>query len=185
MTRKWLLLSVVPVVVCVLLLAWWWRGGNEASRAYVNVRTGGPSRFGARLFYRGFKIPGTGLVVLKRYYAIAEKDPHTGISTGVEYKGEGYNSFFVFYEDGTIAAEGMCRVERNDHQILHNIHDVKEGRFYNPRGDLVSSIRNGTGIQTFFYPDGTKSWELHLEDFRRKKLTMWNPDGSVSLEKTY
>lgn len=185
MTKKRFAILVVFVAISLVLFALWYRGGSEPSKAYVDITTGKPSRFGARLFYRGLKIPGTPLIVFKRYYAIAEKDPHTGLTTGVDYRGEGYNHFFVFYDDGNIAAHGLCMVEKNNDQILHDVHNLKEAQFFHPEGELVSSVEGGTGVQTLFFGDGTKYWELQLEDFGRRKLTIWNRDGSVKLEKTY
>ncbi len=76
-------------------------------------------------------------------------------------------------------------VEKNDDQILHDIHNLKEAQFFSPVGDRVSSVENGTGIQTLFFADGTKYWELHLVDMQRKKLTIGNPDGTVKLKNEY
>ena len=184
MTKKRLLVIVAVVIVGALLFGWWWRGGVEPSMVYTPL-PGKPHPFAASLFYRGLNIPGTDVVFLKRYYAIAGNVPDTELTTDVEFHGVGYNRFLIFYKDGTLAGQGLCQVDWKGDQIYHNIHDVKEGRFYDPQGNLVSSVESGTGVQTLFYADGTKYWELHLEDFRRKRVTLWNRDGSVDLGLEY
>ena len=184
MRAKRILVIASAVLVLALLIAWWYAGGIEPSRAYVTP-SGHPAPWAAQLLYRGCRIPGTDLVLFKRYYAIVEKDPGTGLTISVLYQGVGYNPFTAFYADGRIAAEGSCKVTWNDDQMLHNIHDLKEGRFYNPQGQQVSCVDNGTGVQTLFHANGTKYWELRLEGFQRRKLTIWNPDGSMRKEETY
>ena len=181
---KRILIVLLPVALIGGLCAWWWAGGSEPSRACVDL-SGKPIPSAPRLLYHGIKLPKVNSVFLKRYYAIGEKDPNTGLSIGVEYDAPGYNPFSIFYLDGTIAGVGSCLVERNGDQILHNIHDVKDGRFFSPKGELVSTVENGTGVQTLFFADGQKYWELHLKDFHRKKLTMWDRDGSVRLNEEY
>ncbi len=183
MSKLYILLLILVVVVA--LLALWYRGGREPSSAYIDIDTGKPLPFVAQLFYRGIKVPGVPLVLFKRYYAIVDVDPSSGLTTSVAYQKEGYNQFFMYYRSGAVAAHGLCMVEKNMDEILHDVTNVKEGKFFDPSGELVSTVENGTGVQTFFLSSGEKYWELHLENSERRKLTIWNEDGTVKLEKDY
>ena len=186
MNKRYILVLILVVVVFAVLFGLWYRGGSERSSAYIDIDTGKQSPFGALLFYRGIKVPGVPLMLFKRYYAIVEKDPSSGVTTSVAYEKEGYNQFFMFYKSGTLAAHGLCIVEKNiDDEILHDATNLKEGKFFNPSGDLVSTVQNGTGVQTLFSSSGQRYWELHLENSNRRKLTIWNKDGTVKLEKDY
>ena len=185
MKKRYILDFILAAVVFAVPFGLWYRGGREPSSACVDIDTGKPAPFAVQLFYRGLKVPGVPLVLFKRYYAIVEIDPSSGLTTSVAYKKEGYNHFFVFYKSGAIAAYGLCMVEKNMDEILHDVTNVKEGQFFSPSGELVSTVENGTGVQTFFLPGGQKYWELRLENSERRKLTIWNEDGAVKLEKDY
>jgi len=185
MNKLCILVCTLVVVVFAVLFGLWYRGGREPSSAYIDIDTGKPALFVAQLFYRGIKVPGVPLVLFKRYYAIVERDASTGVTTSVAYEKEGYNQFFMFYKSGTIAAHGLCMVEKNFDEIIHDVTKLKEGKFFNPSGELVSTVQNGTGVQTLFSSSGQRYWELHLENSKRRKLTIWDKDGTVTLEKDY
>ena len=175
---KRLLLWLLGLAFLASLLAFWWQsGGSEPSKAYLSNP--------AHLLYRGFRIPGTTLVLFKRYYAIVESDPTHGLETHVSYTADGYNPFFITYPDNSVAAAGTCRVSKFKYQIIHDINDVKQGVYFNPRREMVSTVDDGTGVQTFFFQDGTTYWELHVDHYARTALTIWNPDGSVRLQQDY
>ncbi len=166
------LCTVLVVVILVFggLFALWYKGGSELSSHVVDINTGKPSPLiSPRLFYRGIKISDEYDVALfKRYYMIAEIDHYSGMSTGVSYKKDGYNQFFMFYESGQIAAHGFCMVETQewDGQILHDIGNVKEAQYYATDGTLVSTVKDGTGVITLHFSDGSKQWQLELENYQ-------------------
>ena len=66
---------------------------------------------------------------------------------------------------------------------MEDIHDIQEAEFYDPEGNLVSEIHDGTGIQKLYYPNGTLYWELELKNYKRVRLKWWNPDGSLQTDK--
>jgi len=178
-------LAILILACLAVASGMWWKGGVESSSAYMEINTGRPSEFGAQLLYRGIKLPGVPIVFFKRYRSIVEMDRHAGVTIAVDYKGVGFNTFFAFYRDGTMAGTGQCMVEENGDQILHDIHNLKDGEFYDTNANLVSTVKNGTGIQTLFYSEGPKNWELHLKQGRRLRLTIWDKNGSISLDKKY
>lgn len=182
-----IILAIITLIFATTIGLWyiWYKGGIEPSSAYVDVATGKQSDYGAQLLFHGIKLPWISQVLFKRYYAIFEKDHYTGLTTVINYEGEGYNCFYAFYRNGTMASHGLCMVSKNDDQILHDVHDIKEAEFYDPKGATVSTIKNGSGVQTLFFSNGQKYWELRLENKARKKLTIWNQNGTVRLEKEY
>jgi hypothetical protein len=70
-------------------------------------------------------------------------------------------------------------------QLLHLVEDVKDAMYYDPEGNVVSTVKDGTGVQVFFYPDGTKQWELELESYRKRTLRKWRKDGELVIDDVY
>ncbi len=164
----------------------WYRGGSEPSNAYVYADTWEPVSNPPRVYYRGIecKTAGTPIVLLKRYYAfVITRD--TGVTCTYSYNGEGYNDFRCFYETGTIAARGVCMVKKNPDQILPDETDVKEAQFYNPKGEMVSSIQSRTGVETWSCANGQKNWELVLRDGVRQRLSAWYCNGQLQKQRVY
>ena len=192
MAKNRITLCVVVAVMLLLLsvpFVLWQKGSSELSSAYIDVNTMKPSPAAPRLFYRGIDvtIEGHTFVLFKRYYAIAFKDWHTGLTEYVSYEREGYNQFFISYESGQIAGHGLCMVGKPnlDGQILHDMTDVKEASYFAPDGQEVSTVKDGTGIITLHFADGSKFWEVELENYQRKKIKRWLEDGTVQLDEVY
>ena len=183
--HKLLIAGTMALIVFGALFALWYKGGNESSKEYMDINTGKQAKGVATLFYRGIKIPKTPFVLFKRYYSFGLKDRALGRFTGLQYKKPGYNPFFTFYEDGTMAGNGYCMVEKCGGQISPNWDDVREGVFYDPQGKLASSVKNGTGIIAVFCFEGQIIWELHLKDFKRIRLKHWDKDGTLELDEEY
>ncbi len=106
----------------------------------------------------------------------------------MNFEAPGYNEFVGYYPDGSIREIGTCMVHMTD--ILPEVptpdfHDVDSSRCYKPDGTLGSEVVNGTGIQTIWRPDGTKIWELHLEDHVRTLHRMWYDNGQLRGEQAY
>ncbi len=196
MAKRYIVLTIIVGVLVLLsgsLFALWYKGGNELSEAYVSynpaTNTTVQYPYAPVLFYRGIKIPAPEepVVLFKRYYAISERDPYTGLFTLVMYEEDGHNPFFAYYENGQIAGKGHVKVKTQmpDNQIIHNMDDIKDAAYYDPDGNLVSTIQDGTGTQIFYYPDGTKQWELELDNYLRKSAKMWDKDGTLKFDKVY
>lgn len=181
--------AIVVILILGSLFGLWYKGGSELSSVYIDINTMKQSPAAPRLLYRGIKVPGTdgSVVLFKRYHRIVVKEPYTGLMTSVLYNSDGYNQFFMFYENGQIAAKGLCLVETQelDGQIFHNTDDVKEAEYYSPERRLVSAVKDGTGVITIHFSDGSKCWELELENYRRKSNKFWLKDGTLKLDKTY
>lgn len=136
--------------------------------------------------YRGFGIPGFENPVFgKRYYLITINFPGEG-NLKVKYRGPGYNDFKRFYPDGTLAEEGQCLVEHCDSpEPEPDYHNLLWSKCYKPDGTLCSEVTNGIGTQVYWSPDGVKTWELELVDFKRVRHSMWYPNGQLSIIHDY
>ena len=181
-------LSIIGVLITIVfgsLFAVWYKGGHESSNVIININTGKPAENVVTLFYRGIKIPKTPFILFKRYYSIVERDWPLGRITAIQYQGIGYNPFLTVYEGGTIAGTGYCMVEKTHDQIFPVLDDVREGEFYNTQGQLVSSVKDGTGIIPVFCSEGQKIWETELKDFKRVRLRRWDKKGILKFDKKY
>ncbi|MBN2023060.1 MAG: hypothetical protein JW809_09730 [Pirellulales bacterium] len=137
-------------------------------------------------YYRGLDIGGPGLLGRSFYRLVLPPSDEADGWTEIDYRGEGWNAFRGTYPDGTLREEGECRVGSNGpDDPAPDIHDVKWGKYHDPKGVIVSEIVDGTGRQTYFAADGTKIWELDLKDGQRTRHAMWAPNGQITSEQRY
>ncbi|NLW83577.1 MAG: hypothetical protein GXY41_04095 [Phycisphaerae bacterium] len=187
--KIFVILITVAILIFGSLFALWYKGGSELSSFFIDINTMEPSPAGPILLYRGLKVPFTeGVFVLfRRYYAIVYYDHYGGLVHTIAYKQDGYNQYYSFYmHNGQIASHGYCMVETQyNGQLLHLVEDVKDAMYYDPEGNVVSTVKDGTGVQVFFYPDGTKQWELELESYRKRTLRKWRKDGELVIDDVY
>ncbi|MFU8828927.1 MAG: toxin-antitoxin system YwqK family antitoxin [Phycisphaerales bacterium] len=105
-----------------------------------------------------------------------------------EFKAPGFNPFVGYYPDGSKREVGTCWVEMvNSNPVMPSavFSYVDTSRCYKPDGSLGSEVRNGTGVQKVWLPDGTKVWELHLQNHIRTLHRRWHDNGQLSDEKAY
>lgn len=163
-------LAIILVVFLVVALIFWaWPKSHTLSVSDYFVG-----------HYRGFGIPGFENPVLgKRYYLVTINLPGVGYFK-VKHRGPGYNDFKRFYPNGKLAEEGQCLVEYFDSpEPEPDYHNLLWSKCYKPDGSLCSEVKNGTGTQIYWNPDGVKTWELELADFKRVHLSMWHPNGQL------
>lgn len=130
--------------------------------------------------YRGFGIPGFENPVLGKRYYLVNINLHGVGYFKVKHRGPGYNDFKRFYPNGTLAEEGQCLVEYYDSpEPVPDYHNLLWSKCYKPNGSLCSEVKNGTGTQIYWSPDGVKTWELELADFKRTRHSMWHPNGQL------
>lgn len=106
----------------------------------------------------------------------------------VDYEAPGYNAFAGYYPDGSRREVGTCMVwvlEVDTTMPYPDFSDVEESRCYKPDGTLGSEVRDGTGVQTIWNPDGTKVSEQHLEKHVRTLQRNWHDNGQLSVELRY
>jgi hypothetical protein len=106
--------------------------------------------------------------------------------TDVSFRGEGWNAFRGTYPDGVLREEGECWVtwNRGDEPSV-DFHNVRNGKYYDRRGNLGSEIKDGSGIQTYWNCDGTMVWQLELKDYKRTSVLMWDDNGQFMSEHRY
>ena len=147
-----------------------------------------PTPHAGRLYFRGLEVPTPegNQTLFEQYYAVVEKDVYTGLTFSIAYKNDGYNPFTIVYKNGRPAGRGSCMVKTHVMgQILYDISDVKEAEYYAPDGTLAATVHDGTGTQIFYYSDGSKYWELELENYQRKSLKTRLKDGTLKIDETY
>ena len=96
------------------------------------------------------------------------------------------NYFKQFYSTGILKAEGMCYVNWSGDQIDPNFHDeLQWAKFYKPDGTLDCEVKEGTGIQRYWYEDGQIFRQLMLRDGERVELTTWDQEGMINHHTLY
>ncbi|MFO0897073.1 MAG: hypothetical protein U0836_06530 [Pirellulales bacterium] len=105
----------------------------------------------------------------------------------VTFSGYGYAPYRGYYANGKLKEEGVCLVEENGTigEPLPDRHRIVEGRYFDPTGRLASKVSRGTGRQILFYADGTKSWDLQLQDGHRVQMKMYWPTGKLASFERY
>ena len=94
-----------------------------------------------------------------------------GKSSYCPYKG--------FYPNGQIKEEGQIFVEWGSGKPFPDRHMVWNGKYYRPDGTLGSTVSQGTGTQTLWYPNGQLWWELELDNCERVRAQQFSVDGKL------
>lgn len=179
--KKWKRrIGAAAVVVVVLGAFSLWAAPKSEPMTYTS-HTG---------YYIGFDFRGAPAALrwLGPYWqSVTGGEPGNSAYFRVELNGMGFNPFKSYYPDGTLQQEGACYVSPNgpEKEPFPNLHRLDWARCYKPDGTLASEVVDGTGTQTLWTPDGTKTWELKLEDGQRAELKMWYPSGQLGLEQPY
>jgi hypothetical protein len=174
--RTWGCIVPPVMLVAAVAVAWAWPKSCPLSLS--------PSFTG---YYRGFGLGGVPLLGKVFYRAtFPTTSPDDGL-TEVSFSARGWNPFRGTYPDGTLREEGVCWVDINGgaNDPAPNIHQVQWGKYYDPSGKMVSEIKDGTGIQTYFTRKGVKTWELELKDGERVHLSWWHDTGTLFHTETY
>lgn len=164
------LLIVVAFVAVFLAIPYWIPKHQVLS---INDRYTG--------YYRGLGFHNSRGYFGKSWYRIVVDDDD-GCYWEVEVKRLGYNQYRGYYESGVLREEGECIIEPNSFDIYPDRTDLLWGQYYDPKGNLISSVVDKTGKQILCYPNGKFAWELDLLNGDRTLVRMWHPNGQMTLE---
>jgi hypothetical protein len=171
-------LLLVPAFVGACLAGlWWWPKSQPLS---VNEQY-------YRGYYRGLGLSDQRGFLGKNFYRVVVQDIDEGYWE-VWFREAGYSPYRGYYPNGTMREEGECLVEFvgfGGNEPVPDRHAVRWGKYYLPDGRLGSEVKNGSGIQTYWYSDGTECWELELRDFKRRRLMWRKPDGTLFTQEEY
>ncbi len=122
----------------------------------------------------------------RHFYAVVADEGRNGYWE-VEVKGPGWNRYRGYYPDGTLREVGEIHVEYSNYppEPHPDEHNVKWGNYYRPDGTIGAQIRDGTGEQVLWYPDGKLRWKLVLRDYKRVMDELWAEDGTLIGRKHY
>jgi hypothetical protein len=122
----------------------------------------------------------------KRFYKIDYPPAEPEVYSQLYLSGNqsGYYKAKGWYASGALREEAEYFVEIDDNGIpWPDIHIVRSGRFLSPDGKEETTVRDGTGTQTYWDENGVKIWELVLEDYSRKRVRLWNQQGELRVDK--
>ena len=93
-----------------------------------------------------------------------------------------FNRYRGFYSNGKLREEGFCMVEeiRGGEEIIPNRHNLRDAKFYDPSGKLISEVRNTTGKQVLCRANGEPFWELDLLNGQYLRLNQWHANGQIA-----
>ena len=170
-------LLLIPLFVALTMAGLWWWPKSQPLSINETFYTG---------HYRGLGLADDTSFFGKRFFRVVVQDGPYGYWE-VDFKKPGYNAYRGYYSNGICREEGECFVEMNGGQVepAPDSHNVRFGRFFRPDGKLGSEVVNGSGIQTLWYPDGTKRWELVLRDYERVRHSVWFDNGQLSQTQHY
>jgi hypothetical protein len=168
----------VAVVIVGLLFGIgfaWSRPKTEPIRLNKDIYTG---------YYCGFGLTDEGLLG-KHFYKVVAKDANCYWE--VECTHAGFNRYRAYYPNGKLQAAGEIFVEYRGvpKQPYPDQHKVRNADYYDPNGRIVSSVKNGTGLQVLHYPNGQTLWMLQLKNYQRVEHRMWRIDGKLLSHKVY
>lgn len=172
-----LMLLISTFVVLILLVVWWL---PKWDYIYLNQPWAGVR------WYRGFGLCDQPNILGKLYYRIDHvlTFPEDGICH-IEFS---YNRekhpFIAWYPDGKLRAKGICKVIIDSNTNQPEFMDttaIPDAEYYSPDGKIKTTVRNGTGVETYWSWDGVKVWELHLENGKRTQLRTWRRNGTLHM----
>jgi len=129
--------------------------------------------------YQGYYWGNNGFIG-RHFYRIVANEGDYGYWE-VEVRGAGWNRYRGYYPDGSLREEGEIDVSYRgippEPQPDH--HNVKWGNYYRPDGTLGARVRDGTGEQILWYPNGRLRWKLVLKDYKRIAFEHWTDGGQL------
>ena len=169
-------LLTIPLLFAIVLAGLWWL--PKSRPLSIN-----PDYIG---HYRGLGLIKSPDFFGMHFYRISVMDGENG-HCEVDCGASGYNQYRGFYPNGVCREEGECFVEMNGSLIepVPDLHNVRSAKYYKPDGTLGSEVTDGTGTQTYWYPDGIKRWELVLDDYKRSELKTWYANGQLQKTKQF
>lgn len=135
-------------------------------------------------YYRGYGFHEESGFLGKNWFRIKVDEGDYGYWE-VDVNGVGYSSYRGFYPSGILREEGQCMVENNGSDIVAYREDVLNGIYYDPAGNMVSEVIQGTGTQLLFDAKGNLYWELQLVDRKYSLVRMWHENGNLIHESRY
>lgn len=168
-------LLLVTSLCCVLVVVpyWWPKKTGLAINPEYYVG-----------YYRGLGLTDDPGYFGKDYYRIVVTEDTEGFWE-VDVKTLGYNRYRGYYSNGALREEGWCMVEKNAFDIAPMRHDIRDGTYYSPDGELLSEIKNRNGKQILCYDNGQPAWELVLVDGKYSHAKMWYRNGQLAHESRY
>lgn len=135
-------------------------------------------------YYRGLGMTDESGYFGKNWFRIVVDDGDGGYWE-VHVNGVGYSPYRGFYSTGELREVGLCMVEKIGTSIVPDRHDILDGLYYNPEGQLISEIHDGTGKQILLSAEGKPSWELDLINGKYSNAKLWYDNGQLAYEKHY
>lgn len=171
--RKPLLLGLVSLLCIIAVVA-----AFEEVRPKTTGLSANPEYFTG--YYWG------GNIIGRHYYRVTADEGTYG-RWEVAFRGVGYNPYRGYYADGTLREEGEIRVSLFGlpPEPVPNTSDVRWGNYYMPDGTLGAQVRDGTGEQKLWYPNGSLRWKLVLRGYRRVMNETWLESGELLSREWY
>jgi hypothetical protein len=131
-------------------------------------------------YYTGLGLTDDVSPVGRRFYRVHVEDKPCGYWE-VDFRAAGYNPYRGYYPSGVLRESGECLVEilGSPRYPAPDNHAIRNARFYRPDGMLGSVVEDGTGVQTYWYPDGKLRWRLELRDYVRVQSELWDQNGRL------
>lgn len=154
------------------LVCWWWSPKSQPLSINEEAYVG---------FYRGLGLVPGSSVLGKQFFRVTVDDGEFG-QWEVDYRRPGYNPYRGYYPSGALREEGECFVDVNEgtwNEPAPDSSDVRWGKYYRPDGTLGSEVVGGHGTQTLWNVDGSKRWELVLQNGQRVQHSIWYENGQL------
>lgn len=122
----------------------------------------------------------------RHFYSVVANEGDYGYWE-VQASQEGWSPYRGYYPNGVLREEGEIYVTYagSPAEPTPDQHNIRWGNYYRPDGMLGATVRDGSGKQMLWYPDGTLRWKLVLTNYNRVRHELWAEDGTLVSEKKY
>jgi len=191
--RRSILIFIFLVVIIASILTFWYAYPKTMIHPNYNLMMPGyvsttSDRF--LLYYRGFDLqdfpPGIFSRQFYKFRMIAEYD--IVFLYDVSRRDPGYIGYKAYYPDGTLNQIGQCYMDftgGGQNIPMPDDTNILSVTCYRPDGSVAGEVINGTGIHTYWYPDGKISNENTYHDGIRIQYKFWYQNGQLASIQNY
>jgi len=186
--RRSILIFIFLVVFIASILTFWYACPKTMIHPNYNILMPGyvsTTSDHFLLYYRGFDLfdgfPGILGRQFYKFRKVAEYD--IVFWYDVSRKDPGYIDYKAYYPDGALCQVGQCYMDLTGGDMKIPMPDdtnIISATCYRPDGSVAGEVINGTGIHTYWYPDGQISNENTCRDGVWIQRKFWFQNGQLA-----
>lgn len=178
-------------MIVMILVGWYAYPKTMIHPNYLLMHPGFVSTTSDRflLYYHGFDLMEFPDIFGRQFYKYRLINEHEiTYLYDVSKKEPGYIDFSGYYPDGQLSIVGQCYMKFQGGGLKIPMPDdtnILSATCYRPDGSVASEVVNGSGIYTYWHPEGYKSIENTFLNCERILEKRWYANGQLQSTRDY